>query len=461
VRSTKLSRRAVVLIAAALGLWIASACAPKNVPPPTAAFAKFPDFVFPTVPPGLGTPATVERHKAGWQWLQAGDLRAADRNFAASLKLSPEFYPADVGLGYVALARNAHEAALVHFDRAVIANPRYAPALIGRGDVLLATGRRAEALDAFEAAVAADPSLGALRSRIEVLRFRGLQEDVAQARKSAESGRLMDARKAYQQAIAASPQSAFLYRELALVERRDRDLAAALGHARKAAELEPGDARTIVLIGEILEAQGELESAIESYSAAVALEPNDTIESRIEELREKAALAGMPEEFRSIEASPNVTRAQLAALIGVRLHKLLKRFSGSNAVVITDTRGSWAAPWILSVAGAGVMEVYPNHTFQPSALVRRSDLARAASRVLSLIAAERPTLAASWRNAAKRRFQDVSQGHLSYPAVSLTVEAGVLQPQQDGSFQLSRPATGAEAVAAVKKLEELAEKRSP
>jgi len=103
-----------------------------------------------------------------------------------------------------------------------------------------------------------------------------------------------------------------------------------------------------------------------------------------------------------------------------------------------------------------VMEVYPNHTFQPSALVRRGELADAASRILSLIAAQNPTLASSWRS-AKRKFADVPPAHLSYSAASLSVEAGVMAPLADGTFQLGRPVTGAEAVAAVKKLEELAE----
>ncbi len=102
------------------------------------------------------------------------------------------------------------------------------------------------------------------------------------------------------------------------------------------------------------------------------------------------------------------------------------------------------------------MEVYPNHTFQPAAIVRRGDLAEAASRVLSLIAAEKPALASSWRS-ANRQFTDVPPAHLSYPAASVAVEAGVMQALEDGSFQLSRLVTGAEAVAAVKKLEDLAE----
>ena len=101
------------------------------------------------------------------------------------------------------------------------------------------------------------------------------------------------------------------------------------------------------------------------------------------------------------------------------------------------------------------MEVYPNHTFQPAALVRRGELAQTASRALSLIASENPGLAGSWRN-AKREFPDISPNHLSYPAASLAVEAGVMGTLDDGSFQLARPVTGAEAVAAVRKLEELA-----
>jgi len=108
----------------------------------------------------------------------------------------------------------------------------------------------------------------------------------------------------------------------------------------------------------------------------------------------------------------------------------------------------------LSTARAGLMEVYPNHTFQPNAVVRRVDLAQAASKALSLIAANNPKLAASLKT-PRGRFPDVPPGHLSYPAASAAVEAGVMTATEDGSFQLSRPVTGQEAVTAVGKLVEL------
>ena len=83
-----------------------------------------------------------------------------------------------------------------------------------------------------------------------------------------------------------------------------------------------------------------------------------------------------------------------------RLEPLLTGARTVSAVVITDTRSHWASPYILPVARAGVMEVYPNHTFQPDAIVRRVDMARAVSKVLDLIARRQPQLAASWRNVA-------------------------------------------------------------
>jgi tetratricopeptide (TPR) repeat protein len=434
------------------------ACAARTTTPPAPVAPRFPEFVPPAVPANLAPPAVVQRHDAGWQSLQAGDLRAAERQFSAVLNEVPAFYPSAAALGYVALARKDFTQAAEAFDRALTSEPRYVPALVGRGEALLASGDRAGALLSFETAITIDPTRSALRERVEVLRFRGLQDDITAARKAAEGGQLTEAREIYARAIAASPDSSFLHRELATVERRDGNLDVALAHAEKAASLDPNEPRNFVLIGELYEAQSQIARAVEAYTSAAALEPSDVLSDKIEALHEKAAFAAMPAEYQAIETAGSVTRAQLAALIGVHLDDLLKRTRRRTAVVMTDTRGHWAASWILSVTRAGVLEAYPNHTFQPEAVVRRLDLASAASQALSLIAGENPRLAAAWRN-PRRRFPDVPPGHLNYAAAALVVEAGVMSPTEDGSFQLTRLVSGAEALAAVSKLRELAETR--
>src|SRR5205823_696971 len=109
------------------------------------------------------------------------------------------------------------------------------------------------ALAAFSAVVTADPSRTDIAQRVEVLKFRSVEQGIARAREAARTGRLDEAIPVYSAAIASSPDSAFLYRELAGVERQRADLDAALEHFRKAVALEPGDARSLAQIGEILE----------------------------------------------------------------------------------------------------------------------------------------------------------------------------------------------------------------
>lgn len=448
-----MSRRRAVVIAALL--LTAAGCAKKAVNAPAPAGApRFADFVFPAAAPNLATPAVLNQHRAAWQVLQGGDAKAAERDFTEILRLSPEFYPAEAGLGYAALARKDGQAALAHFDKALARNGSYAPALAGRAESLLSIGRADAAADAFQAALAADASLTALRGRAEALKFRGVQQNIESARKAAEAGKLDEARAGYLAAIAASPESAFLYRELAAIEHKSGDHAPALVHARQAVNLDPSDGRALLLIAEVLEGTGEWTKAADAYEAANAVEPADATAAKIDLMREKAAFQAMPEQYRSIETSPTVTRAQLAALLGTRLGDLLRR-AEARPVVVTDARANWAAPWIQFVTRAGVMEPFPNHTFQPNTTVRRGDLAQAVSRVLALVAAANPRLAARWRD-PRPRFSDVDPTHLLYAVAARAVSAGVMAPLDGGTFQLTRPITGSEARDAVSKLEALA-----
>jgi Tfp pilus assembly protein PilF len=433
-------------------LTVFAACAARTAPPPPAGGAlSFPDFVYP-VPTDTADPETTERQEIAWRWLQAGDLRTAEREFRAILRRSPQFAPAQSGVGYVLLARRQAPDALDQFDGVLKHAPAYAPALAGRAQALLALGRDAEALASLEAAAAADPSLD-LGPRIEVLRFRGTEDRIAAARGAAERGRLDEARSAYEQAIALAPETAFLFRELAAVENRAGRPAKALEHLQKAVSLDPGDHRAQLMLGDVLLGQNDPDGAARAYAAAQAIDPTPEATAKLAEARERLALARLPAEFHAIAGLPEVTRGDVAAVLGIRLADLLAQQTRPG-VLVTDVRSHWAAAWILAVVRAGVMEPLPNHTFQPQQRVRRVDLAQVASRVLALIAAARPGSAAAW-DSARVSVADVSPSHPTYPAVSQAVQAGVL-PLAGDVFDPSRPVSGAELLAAVDRLETLA-----
>lgn len=424
----------------------------SRVPPPLPDTLRHPEFVYPAVPEDLkGTPEAY-RVDVGWRFLQTGDLRNAERAFTSAAERAPSLYPARAGAGYVDLARRAYEAALADFTAALVQAPRYAPALAGRGQALLGLKRDDEALAAFEAALAADSSLIDVRRRRDVLRFKGAQEAIEGARAAAKSGRLDDARAAYQRALEASPDSPLLHRELGILERRRGDSQAALAELRKAVELDASDATSLIQIGEILEQRLDFVGAESMYREAAEIEPTEALAKRIAAAAEKARLAKLPPDFHAIPESPQITRGDLAALIGIRLELLLQR-AQERQVVLTDARGHWAAPWITQVARAGVLDPFPNHTFQPRSRVRRGDLAAAVSRLV-LIAADAERRDA-WTT-ARPKIADMGPGHLSYPAVSVAVASGVMRLDEGERFAVTRPVSGAEAIDVVERVAALA-----
>jgi tetratricopeptide (TPR) repeat protein len=432
-----------------------SACAPKVVPLPTVTTPRFPEYVQPAIPDVFKSSPVAATQTRGWTFLQAGDLKNAEREFTVALKAVPAFLPAEDGLGYVALANKDAKGALPHFERTLEKDATDVSALVGRGQALVALNRTEEALQAFRAALAVDASLADVRQRVEVLSFRGVEQNVANARQAARAGRLDEAIRAYTSAIAASPDSPFLYREVAAVERQKGNAEAALEHFEKAASLDPTDAKTFEQIGELREASGELDAAQQAYNRSLAIEPNDAVSQRLEDVGAKIALAKLPAEYRAIDQAAQITRADLAALVGIRLAPLLGGPRSRDASLITDIRGNWAATWIVSVARAGVMEPYANHAFQPHSVVHRTDLAQAVARLLAKVAALRPAQKPAW-DGARLKFSDLAAGHLAYPAASAAVAAGVMKTAAGDAFQPTRAVSGAEAIEAVEKLQALA-----
>jgi tetratricopeptide (TPR) repeat protein len=440
-----------LLLVAALAA-LAWTCASRPpVPPPTTG-PRYPDFTYPMPPVRVGDDRVRGRHERAWQMLQAGDVHGASREFQALFQRTPAFFPSAVGLGFALVADGKPKEALTRFEEALRMAPSYAPALAGRGEALLAAGQRDAALESFEAAFASDASLVEMRRRIDVLRFGRVRDLVAAASKDADAGRLDEARRGYEAAIAASPDSAFLYRDLGVIETRMGLLEPAVTHLETAAALDPADARAFLALADALEKRGDVREAVAALERAYALDASDAVKQRLDRALDRAETALLPDEFKAIPGLARVTRGDLAALVGVRLLSVVSASRSRASEVATDVRGHWAAAWIMNVTRAGLMELYPNHTFQPGAAVRRIDLAQVVSRVLGASGAGTP------RGAGGRPpMADVSTDHLRYGDVAAAVASGVMS-LEGTYFRPSRVVTGAEAVDVMQKLERLTSK---
>jgi tetratricopeptide (TPR) repeat protein len=389
-------------------------------------------------------------HVEAWQRLQAGDLRTSGKLFLDVLSRDPLFYPARTGLGFVRLAEGQPKEAAVRFTGALDDDDGYLPAWHGLAEAHLALGDEASALPVLERLLALDPAREDVRSRLEVLRLRRLQSLIDRGRQERLAGRLDEARAHLEAALTLAASSGAIFLELGLVETAAGRLEAAELNARRAIALDASDAEAHAALGAALEAAGRYADAAGSFLRAAAIDPRPAWRERGERLRERAELEAIPAEVRAVPSAAALTRAQTAAMFGIELASLLARSGRHATAVATDIRGHWAEPWILEVTQAGIMEVFPNHTFQPATMVRRSDLAQILTQLITIATVDRPGQLAAWRS-ARPRFLDLPPTNVYYPAAALAVASGAMTPEA-GRFLPTQPVSGAMLVAAIERL---------
>src|SRR5690606_24483279 len=155
------------------------------------------------------------------------------------LQRTPAFYPSQTGLGFSRLAVRDAAGALEAFDAVLSSRDDYLAALVGRAEALLELGREGEAFAAYSAVLEVAPDHPVASRRVDVLRLRALQADVALARTAMSNGDHVAARAALERAVAASPDSAFLHRDLARVAAELGDDDEALARTARALDLDP------------------------------------------------------------------------------------------------------------------------------------------------------------------------------------------------------------------------------
>jgi tetratricopeptide (TPR) repeat protein len=443
------SRAAAFIIVLAL---TAAGCASA----PRRSGPAYPDLVAPEIPAWMPLAADLRQlHTDAWQRLQAGDVRGANTAYAAVLQKQPTFYPAETGLGLAALASKQFRPAAARFKAALARDAKYVPALRGLVSADLGLDDVDAAVGALERLIAIDPSNQADRTRLDLLRVRQVQQLTDTARRARSQGRHAEAADAFKRALAISPASSTLLRELALEELAAGQIPEAEGRIRKALQIDDSDAETHAALGTVLQARGRLNEAASAYGRAAEIDSK--WRARAEAARAAAARSGLPDELSELATAASVTRGELAALIAIRLGAVLDRAPKRPPSVATDIRTHWAAESIVRVTQAGIMDVSANHTFQPGANLSRSELAIVSARLIPLALADRGATLAPLK-AARPALGDVAESHALYRSAALAVASAAMKTDADGRFQPARVATGPDVLAAVARLQQLGER---
>jgi tetratricopeptide (TPR) repeat protein len=428
-------RLGCVLVAGAVLL---PSCAPK----PAAPIPEGEDYVYPLPAPGEVSARERRDLEKAWQRVLAGDERAI-RDYRKILSKRPDLLAAQTGLAYAWLREEQLRPAETAFEAVLARRPDHFPALVGAGSTAFRRGELDQALGFYRRALETAPSDPVVRTRAASLKLQATERHMAAAEGARASGDDETAAREYQAALEVAPEVAGMRLALA-------DLLLAQGEGTKAVatlRADPsGDRQVRLRLAAVLQGLGRYEEARTAYRAVLAEDPSDAEAQQGERAAQEALdFQSQPEEYRRIGQASHARREDLAALIAVKV-SALSRLRPSEPRLAVDISSSWAREHIATVIGLGIMDVYPNHTFQPRATVRRGDLARAAGRVLRRL---------GWRGEGGAEPSDMRPSHLDHDAVVTVVAAGLMHYGPGGAFEPWRPVSGREVVDTVEGLARL------
>jgi tetratricopeptide (TPR) repeat protein len=426
-------------VLAALGLATLVACArPAEPRLPTGH-----DYVFPSWERGEVDAETSRQIQKAWRDVLSGKTSAAAKRFTKLLEKQPGLIPAETGLAFARLRAGRLAEARRGFEDALRDDPCYFPALVGAASAASRLGDTDAALSFYREASRERPEDTRVRRRLAELKLQVTERRVAAAGAALGEGRIDDAVAEYRYALEAAPELGSLRVALADLLLEKGEPAAAVS----VLEADPGLDRSVVLrLGEMLTQLGEPARALAAYRRFLERLPDDAeLRERAHAARQALELLQMPAEYRRIPSARRVTRADLAALLDTKLTALSRVPEGEPSVAV-DITGSWARRHIIAVLARGLMPVYPNHTFQPGATVRRGDLASAIAGVLDLL---------EWPSPPAPPISDMSRNNLLYKAAHRAVGAGLMDLTPGGAFESWRPVSGQQAVELIEALARL------
>jgi Flp pilus assembly protein TadD len=230
---------------------------------------------------------------------------------------------------------------------------------------------------------------------------------------------------------------------------RENRVTEAEDYYRQALKIAPNEPTIHARLAELLANQGRKEEAEAERKIAEGLAVRRTVnvrgpdDAKRGDLEDLGRWGGEIELFYSIRSAESVTREQLAILL-IRYFPQVTEFQ-QQPQIVTDIQDSRGRTEIQTAIGLGLISPRPNRRFEPEAPVSRGDLAGALarlSRLIGLSPVNSPSIAAT----------DVAPTNAMYPEIQLVLGSGLMTLEDSGSFDISGPVSGRQAVRSADRL---------
>jgi len=336
------------------------------------------------------------------------------------IKKQKDFDPALTLEGYLELYRGNDAAASQKFQQALTANSRNSIALYYLAELAYTHRDYVHANTFYSMLLAMDGKRTDIAPKREKAMLLATEDLLRSAARAEGENRLSEAEEFYKQALAMAPKEPVVHMRLADLLARENKLDEAAAERKAADDLAPRRRATA-------SARGNAEPKADD----------------LEDLGRWGSEIGMLREIRNTQY---VTREQVAAIIVRYFPQISER--RQNPQIVTDIDSSWARAEIRTVIAAGLLDVLPNHTFEPAASVTRGEFAATLGRLVRVLSLSPP-------KALPDSTPDVAPTNPVYADVQLVLGYALMSLRDSGEFDVSENVSGGEAVRSADRLLQL------
>jgi tetratricopeptide (TPR) repeat protein len=423
---------AALIILISLLFW---SCATYQPPPPNLYTGELPQSIVTEL--SLDERILVED---AWKSIRGGNTKNAQKNIE---KLGSENSFYYVGMGYVAYLLGDSQTAEQYFKASLSYYPDVELAHFGLAQVFQDFNKVDSAFSEYREILKNDPDNPWAKPRYEEIKERKTEEALTKAKAFLSAGDAENSKESFLRALYYSPGSTVAHLALGNIYRDEGNFQNALLHLKAASTKEAENMDIRKVYADTLFQAGELKNSLGVYEDLLEKDPGDQeIRDRLETIKNRLGIFELPSQYNAIQSTESVTKEDVAALLSVKYKDIIDEQSGKPPIII-DVSTSWASRFILHTASLGILDVYPNHTFQPKKVITRAEMSEILFRLIEHL--KRKDYSFIQQIPPNRiQISDVSPSNYYYRPIILLVSYDIMTLSQDRAFHPDQAVSGRE-----------------
>ena len=377
-----------------------------------------------------------------WGNLNQGKGKKAEKQISKLGAQNPIY---NVGLAYAYFVQNRLQRAEALFKVALKDLPNLTLIHSGLAQIYRGKGRDDRAFAEYREILKREPDHPWAKQQYEILKNKKFEESLLEAKAAIAEGDTEGSKEAYLKALYYAPQSTEAHLVLADIYLKENKLQNALVHLQAASSSEPENKEILRDYAEALYQAAQYTKSLEIYEKLNKLEPeNKEIAGRIEGIENRLGIYELPTRYNSIAFSEAVSKEEIAALLAVKFKGILDEVPGTPPIII-DIATSWASQFILQVTSLGILDIYPNHTFQPKKIVTRAEMAEILLRLIDYLKKKEFKFI---QQIPPNRIQisDVASHNYYYKAIIQILSYNIMDLSLEREFNPDLPVSGQESI---------------